>query len=233
MFIFTIFILYCNQDRSWIVCLYCTCVAYFRLCLGPYFQMSFPPLRKMYMAHMSAPYGQQFFSTIVGLDICCHVHVWQKNQHRYQYVRWTSSKKKKNHFKSKLLSLNMQSAASCVGVGVSFVQVHNKRDSLHFAESSYKLWRPLHSFILERFVQRGCINVFWQGHYEYFRYLGPAITHGLVLLRGSSRIKQKISVLWRIWSDTAELEKKHIYFKSKYFKANDDFFIYMYLLCRL
>lgn len=67
---------------------------------------------------------------------------------------------------------------NCVGVCVSFVQVQHKGASLHFAESSYKLWRPLHSPILQRFVQRGCINVFWQGHYEYFRYLGPAVTRG-------------------------------------------------------
>lgn len=33
-------------------------------------------------------------------------------------------------------------------------------------------------FILQISVQWGCINVFWQGHYEYFRYLGPAVTRG-------------------------------------------------------
>lgn len=46
---------------------------------------------------------------------------------------------------------------------------HNGR-SPYFTESS---WRP---FFLQRFVHWSCINVFWQGHYEYFRYLSPAVT---------------------------------------------------------
>lgn len=86
--------------------------------------------------------------------------------------------KEKKLLISDLLFLNIESATKTVLVCVSFVQVQHKGASLHFAESSYKLWCPLHSPILQRFVQRGCINVFWQGHYEYFRYLGPAVTRG-------------------------------------------------------